>query len=330
MMKKVRLSAILLDEQFRKDLEDLSLTLSMVDNQSVPIIVEGPTNNNEYFLVEGYRRLASLKHLQKKHVYCIVEKITNEEERVIKRLRNELHTKKKTGYEISRMVNFLLDREYTIPQIANKCGKTEATIRKYVRSRDVDSELLERAERNGAGVHGLTELNKLNNIKENTKHYTLDNYVEKNISGTHVESIKKVHNINEFINLSDDSQRKCIDGAVCQTKFNEHRAKTIVYEESLRHKYDKKVHKYIFNVVVSYLEKTIANCHLNFIQNLSNEQKTTLQGLLENFASKLGITINWSAFPDDTVQNNFGKRHLLININDRKRKTPRSKRHKEL
>jgi len=40
---------------------------------------------------------------------CSVEKLSSEEERIVKRLGIEFHTKKRTAYQLERMINRLLE-----------------------------------------------------------------------------------------------------------------------------------------------------------------------------------------------------------------------------
>lgn len=99
----------------------------------------GPTNLSrseisEYIFVEGYRRYESLKRSAQKHALFFVESISNAEGRVLKRLKSELHSKRKTGFERERMVAFLLEKNYTPEQIASNCGVAKETIKRYMKS----------------------------------------------------------------------------------------------------------------------------------------------------------------------------------------------------
>jgi hypothetical protein len=120
--KSIALEHIKLEDESRKNLEDLSLATSIKQNGLIePLIVE-EKNSNCFILVEGYRRFWALKHLNVPFVTCKVEKITSKDSRILKRLRVELKSKKKTGYEVERMISFLLDNGYTEDDIAKQCN----------------------------------------------------------------------------------------------------------------------------------------------------------------------------------------------------------------
>ncbi|MCD8503243.1 MAG: ParB/RepB/Spo0J family partition protein [Bacillaceae bacterium] len=129
--KKIKLSQIRLETSYRKSEKDLSLELSISrQGLNVPLTVE-EEGKNQYVLVDGYRRFYALDFLGKEYAECSVEKLSSEEERIVKRLGIELHTKKRTAYQLERMINRLLENEkYDTKLIASLCGVTEATIKK--------------------------------------------------------------------------------------------------------------------------------------------------------------------------------------------------------
>ncbi|PFA51598.1 chromosome partitioning protein ParB, partial [Bacillus cereus] len=94
----------------------------------------------------GYRRFWALKHLNVPLVTCKVEKLISKDSRVLKRLRIELKSKKKTGYEVERMISFLLGDGYTEDDIAKQCNIQKKTVKKYINGKDVNTHWKIRAE----------------------------------------------------------------------------------------------------------------------------------------------------------------------------------------
>lgn len=102
--EKVKLSQIRLETSYRKTEKDLSLELSINRHGlKVPLTVE-KEGKNQYVLVDGYRRFYALEFLGLEDVECRVEKLSSEEERIVKRLGVELHTKKRTAYQLERII----------------------------------------------------------------------------------------------------------------------------------------------------------------------------------------------------------------------------------
>ncbi len=191
--KNISLEYIKLEDEFRKNLEDFSLATSIKQNGLIePLIVE-EKNSNCFILVEGYRRFWALKHLNIPVVACKVEKLTSKDSRVLKRLRVELKSKRKTGYEVERMISFLLDDGYTEDDIAKQCNIQKKTVKKYINGKDVNTQWKIRAEQSGAGIHGLTEIHHLTNIHPENKEYVADIYIKRRINANNVESIKKTY-----------------------------------------------------------------------------------------------------------------------------------------
>lgn len=298
-IKKIKLADLQLDEPFRREVESMPLNSSISEKQIHPLLVEGPTENNTYILVDGYLRYNCLEYSKIPEAYCIIEDVTSVEQRVIKRLKIELHTKKKTGFEMERMVGYLLDHGFSKEQIAAECKVTRETIKKYIKSIDVRDDWKQRAEESGAGRHGLTEISNLKNIKDNIKEYMVDIYVDKSINGYHVELIKKIDSIKEFTDLSDDIQKESLNNLSEIQRIDKEQLKTRIYEKHLQQNYTKKVHDHIFKAVDTLLVKIISYCNHNFTDHLSKNQTKQLHKKINKIASILRLPVYWSKFPDN-------------------------------
>lgn len=138
-LEQIKLSKIRLETTFRSKEKDLSLELDINRNGlKIPLIVE-KISENEYVLVDGYRRFYALEFLGRKDVICTVRNATSEEDRIMKRLGMELHTTKKTAYQLGRMISRLLQsKDYNVKRIASLCHVNKETIIKYIRDSDVE------------------------------------------------------------------------------------------------------------------------------------------------------------------------------------------------
>lgn len=320
--KLITLTSIIIEHRFRNGNENPSLALSLKSNgQSTALVVEGPTvPDNKYFLVEGELRYESLLSINAKKARCIVQKLTSEEERVIKNLRNELQTKKKTSYEISRMVEFLLSKGYIDKQIAIKCSVSSKTINKYLKAQNIRSDWKERAEETGAGLHALADIEKLNNLTANVQEDVADDFINRKINGTEVESLLKINSVDELKDLTELHQKECVLEAVNQTTFENSQAKTIVYEKLLRQSFSERAHYSVYQLIVTLLEKITRNLHHNFTDNLDVNQKQKLHENIIKMASLTKLPHSWF-IPDVTIIQTQKKTEIIkLNFNSRSKK----------
>ncbi|WP_226036126.1 ParB N-terminal domain-containing protein [Aquibacillus saliphilus] len=218
--KKIKLSQIRLETSYRRSEKDLSLELSISrQGLKVPLTVE-EESGNQYVLVDGYRRFYTLDFLGMEDAECNVEKRSSEEERIVKRLGIELHTKKRTAYQLERMINRLLENEkYDTKIIASLCDVKEDTIKKYIRGSDVDPEWLSKGEKNNAGRHAYTEIHHLNISKEN-KDYIAGKYGDRQINKTAVGVIKKATGEKAFKDIPEEHVKECVNQIIEQQSKN--------------------------------------------------------------------------------------------------------------
>lgn len=316
--KNISLEYIKLEDEFRKNLEDFSLATSVKQNGLIePLIVE-EKNSNCFILVEGYRRFWALKHLNIPVVTCKVEQLTSEHSRVLKRLRVELKSKRKTGYEVERMISFLLDDGYTEDDIAKQCNIQKKTVKKYINGKDVNNHWKIRAEQSGAGRHGLTEIHHLTNIHPDNKEYVADIYIKRRINANNVESIKTLTKLDEFNKSSKNFQRDCINDMIGDESLNNERLKDIVFTRSLKQQYTLSVHQYVFDKVLRLFDKVIDSCCHNFVNHLTPVQKKDLQRKIKIISNKIGLLPISPTPPPKTFSTSLKKYQehtILVNIN---------------
>ncbi|TYS17721.1 ParB/RepB/Spo0J family partition protein [Rossellomorea vietnamensis] len=311
--RKIKLSQIRLETSYRKSEKDLSLELS-INRQGlkVPLVVE-EEGKNQYVLVDGYRRFYALEFLEIEDAECNVEKLSSEEERIVKRLGIELHTKKRTAYQLERMINRLLEnKNYDARLIASLCDVNEETVNKYIRGSEVNPEWLRRGEKAGAGRHAFTDIHKLN-LSEETKNYIADKYIDRQINKSTVDIIKKATNENAFKDIPEEDTKECIDQIIEQHTKNYETVKEFVCESSLRAGYSKSSHTFMHNLtlnLLSRIEKIFNNGY--YVNYLSTQQKAKMTKLLQNLLQTLNPPIKWSDFPKneqahESIENEDGE-----------------------
>jgi ParB-like chromosome segregation protein Spo0J len=297
-LKKIKLSQIRLETSYRNKEKDLSLELAINRyGLKVPLIVE-KESENQYVLVDGYRRFYALEFLGIKDAECSVEKLSSEEERIVKRLGIELHTKRRTAYQLERMINRLLENEkYDTKLIGSLCNVTEGTITKYIRGSNVNPEWLRRGEQTGAGRHAFTDIHKLN-ISEETKNYIAEQYIDRKINKTTVEVIKKATKEKAFKDIPEENLKECIDKIIVKQSKIYETVKEIVSENSLQARYTEGSHTFIHNLTLNLFTR-IGRIFNNtyYISYLSNKQKDQLTKSLRNLLLILNPPIKWSEFP---------------------------------
>lgn len=299
-MQNVKLESILTEEAFRKRCTELELAYDIKTNGLVtPLRVE--ENDGEFILVEGYRRYFALKHIDAEYADCIVENKTSEINRVIKRLNAEFYQKKRTGYEMQRMVEYLLAHDLDEVEIAKLCNVTTNTIKKYIEGSEVNPEWLIAGEKTGAGKHGYTVIHSLKYLKGYNKEYINGIYTERNINGEDLKKLKKATKMAPFQQLSGDSQRKVLDNSIGQIKKKDESIKQVVYEQSLKENYSLSTHQYIFCLLNQLLNRITTNFTKNFTNYLTNHQRNQLYNKLVLLIEKLGMPIKWSEFPSEPL-----------------------------
>ncbi|GAB3063675.1 ParB/RepB/Spo0J family partition protein [Virgibacillus ainsalahensis] len=296
-VKKVLIMDIKTEEPFRKKDLDVELAYDIKANGlKVPLIIEKQSDET-FILVEGYRRYFALKHIGKTVVDCLIDTETSEIKHVIKRLKSEFYRKKRTGYELQRMIKYLLENDLDEVEIAKLCNVTKETVKNHMKGLNVNPDWLKVGERTGAGKHGYTIIHKTKHLKGENQQYIVDRYTERDINGEQVKEIKKVTEIAPFKEFTEDIQRKTLDDAINYMESKSEGTKEIVYEHSLRYKYKLSTHQFNFRLTNKLLERLINNFHSNFTNYLSTSQRNQLYNSLAILIERIGMPIKWTEFP---------------------------------
>ncbi|MGF7186459.1 ParB/RepB/Spo0J family partition protein [Desulfitispora alkaliphila] len=287
-IRKIPIKLIIEENKYRNKVEDKSLILSIREKGLMePLIVEGPVLKYKYLLIEGYRRLASLKILGYKTIPCVVKDVSSEESRILKRLTVEFSTKKKTSYELERMMEFLINKGYTKKQIAKEINVSISTIYRYTKTIGKETEIKRKAEAAGVDKSGIDDIINIPDITPELREQLYLWYIDKLFKAYHVRSIKLITKTQYFNSLPTESQHSCIWKAINDTKFEKDKAKRIVFLETIKHFTEEDLNKYIFGYVIDSLKEINEVCeNQDFINSLTVEQTKKISRILEEIQLK--------------------------------------------
>ncbi|MGJ9459630.1 ParB N-terminal domain-containing protein [Oceanobacillus sp. CF4.6] len=294
--QKVLLKEIQVEDSYRKSDFDMALALDIKANGLlVPLRVE-KQNNGALILVEGYRRYAALIHINQPTAECTIDTETSKSIRIIKRLKSELHHKKRTGYELHQMIKDLKEQEVEVKEIVRLCNVTPATIKKYLKGSNVDQEWLNECEKAGAGIQGAIDIVKMGHLKGENLDYLKGLYTDRKITGEDVKKINKHTKNATFRNLTAEGQRDSLDEIINSMKDNQ-KSNEVIYEKSLKESYTQSVHQYVYHFVDKLLDRLLAIFIGNFTKHLSVRNRNNLYKKLVLLVERLGMPIKWAEFP---------------------------------
>jgi len=235
----IPLNMIILENPFRQTLDDQTMALHVsMKGIKIPLIIEGPTNDNTYILVEGYRRYHNLERIGVKTASCIVEPLTDEAGRVLKRLASELTTKKRTSAEIQQMILYLLEKDFKASVIARETGISITTIRKYAKLNDIDDDKKAKAKEKRVSKDALIILENLQNTSSIQKDLLIAQLFDERIKLEEAKAIEKVTKTKDYNLLSDSAKQKCCQSAIKEARFTSNHAERIVQIEKANAYFD--------------------------------------------------------------------------------------------
>lgn len=287
------LSHIKTEETFRSIEEDLGLSNSIDRNGLEEIlIVEGPTAENDYILVHGYRRFFALKNMGRMFVKCEVRPITSPRTRLLKRLIPEFQQKRRPVFEKEKMIKELIYiHGFSDSEIIMVTGMSPSTLKSYKQLIDIPEELKERLNSVKVGTKGLRKIYYLVGVSEKTRKKLLERYFYKEISEKHVDAIKKVVQSSHFKLLRISLQEKCINDAIKKAKFTTEEAKEIVYLETIeQYLEDKNINDFCHEHFVKHLQFLDRKLTRMFLKKLDDAQRNEYFYYLLRLLNKLSPT----------------------------------------
>ena len=135
----------------RKDLGDLSELAESI--RSTGILQNLTVVQNEdytYTVIIGHRRLAAAKLAGLQTAPCVIAEMS-EDEQLTTMLAENMQRSDLTVYEQAEGIQLLLDRSFSIADIAEKTGFSESTIRRRAKLLELDKDAFKRSHAANSG-----------------------------------------------------------------------------------------------------------------------------------------------------------------------------------
>lgn len=299
-VKPIKLDWIEEEIVYRHGLPDSKLTSDIATNGLlVPLLVEEVIRNKKYYLIDGHRRYRSLKDSDTKYVNCKINPPTNELERGMMRLRLQIRTKKLTGYEMERLVLFLVDRDMDPKDIANEIGISTYTVKKYLRSTNVPIEVKAQAEKAKVAKDNITKLHSMIEVPGRLRKKLLSDCLNKVIRQSEVAAISKTSKIPLFSVLPENLMESAINESIKLAKFQRNDAEKVVYLEACKDTtliIKPEIHAFASAHIKSELQQIRSICYPWLAEQFTNIDRQVINYLLKEIQLAVN-TIYWHDFP---------------------------------
>lgn len=209
MYRRIKLDKIIVESPSRHSITKLSQQNFSLPGLVDAIVVEGPTDEDEYYLIRGYNRYTLLRRSQVQFAICQVECLTCKVKRNSKTL----------------LVNGSIQPAFDELADDTTCSK-QITLMKNGRKKTSPSivlpeNLLQRATQAGVKPHGIAKLIKISNISAEVLDSLLTLFYEHQLPITKIPLIKRLVKMQGFQFLSTDKQMQCIKTVLaCKNKNN--------------------------------------------------------------------------------------------------------------
>ena len=152
----------------RKDLGDLSeLAASIKENgifQNLTVVDDDPTEYvSDYTVIIGHRRLAAAKLAGLTELPCVIVEMTPAEQ-VQTMLLENMQRSDLTVYEQAQGFQMMLDFGYTVEQVAEKSGFSQATVRRRVKMMELDQDTLKEVSVRQISLGDFDDLAKIDDL----------------------------------------------------------------------------------------------------------------------------------------------------------------------
>ena len=151
-------------ENPRKDLGDLT---ELVDSIRTNGILQNLTvvrnDSCGYTVIIGHRRLAAAKLAGLETVPCAVVEMS-EDDQLATMLAENMQRSDLTVYEQAEGIQLLLDRSFSIADIAEKTGFSESTIRRRTKLLELDKDAFKRSQQRQVSLADYEKLNEIEDI----------------------------------------------------------------------------------------------------------------------------------------------------------------------
>ena len=248
-------------ENPRKDLGDLTeLAESIRTNGILQNLTVVQNDSYGYTVIIGHRRLAAAKLAGLETVPCVVAEMS-EDDQLTTMLAENMQRSDLTVYEQAEGIQLLLDRSFSIADIAEKTGFSESTIRRRAKLLELDKEAFKRSQQRQVSLSDYEKLNEITDIDARNKLLDVlgtnnfNNEFEK-AKRNQKDNLKRqvlIHYLESLPNAKPSKKKKASIWAYVATVFNEKEA----------HRYLKADREYCYEVsnyggVMLYRKRTEA------------------------------------------------------------------------
>lgn len=154
----------------RKNLGDLSeLAASIKENgilQNLTVVDDDPSEyGSDYTVIIGHRRLAAAKLAGLTELPCVIAEMTPAEQIQTMLLEN-MQRSDLTVYEQAQGFQMMLDFGFTVEEVAEKSGFSQATVRRRVKMMELDQKTLKKVSARQLSLGDFDSLAQIEDIKE--------------------------------------------------------------------------------------------------------------------------------------------------------------------
>lgn len=153
----------------RKDLGDLTELAESI--RTTGILQNLTVVQNEdytYTVIIGHRRLAAAKLAGLQTAPCVIAEMS-EDEQLTTMLAENMQRSDLTVYEQAEGIQLLLDRSFSIADIAEKTGLSESTIRRRTKLLELDKDAFKRSQQRQVSLSDYEKLNEITDIEARNK-----------------------------------------------------------------------------------------------------------------------------------------------------------------
>ena len=216
----------------RKDLGDLTeLAESIRTTGILQNLTVVQNDDYTYTVIIGHRRLAAAKLAGLETVPCAVVEMS-EDDQLATMLAENMQRSDLTVYEQAEGIQLLLDRSFSISDIAEKTGFSESTIRRRTKLLELDKEAFKRSQQRQVSLADYEKLNEITDIEARNK---LLDVLGTNNFNNELERAKRsqtekirlqalIHYLESLPNARSSKKRRASIWAYVATVFNEKEA----------------------------------------------------------------------------------------------------------
>ncbi|MHC2183223.1 hypothetical protein ACVKN2_003766 [Paenibacillus sp. PvR018] len=230
---------ILIDIRKRINLDTISLENDIRHRGLImPIDVEGPDENNNYYLINGDRRLEAWKNVRVNEPIevNVVRGFTSRLERNKERLQMHLDIKPMPGVDFQILIEDILrESGLSDAELAKELKRDKRKIRKYKPGSEVPENVREEVAK-VRGSQDMLEVIYALNIDINFKQRLYKSLLSRKLTGDHAKAVKRLINNDVYGRLNELQRVRAIEDALQQATFTKLDAELVVLNELMRTK----------------------------------------------------------------------------------------------